>query len=86
MADLHGIEQSQEQRKRRVSSRLRDAIVLESTGAREIICSSEDFKVTLFFPVLDIFLNELKNRFNSRYVDLLKHATQSLQVSLNLIA
>ena len=35
----------------------------------EVLASSEDFKITLFYPVLYIFLNESKNRFN---VDLIK--------------
>ena len=60
VANLYDNEQLQEQMEKEASKyvgRLQDTILLESTGAREVIPSSEDFKTTLLYPVLDIFLN-----------------------------
>ena len=72
VANLYGIEKSQQpQRNRRIPGRFQDVMVLESTGARDVLSSSQDFKTSLFYPMLATFLSELRRRFNSRNVTLL---------------
>jgi hypothetical protein len=71
VAKLHGISEDLPRpcRRKQTSKRLRDGIVLESTGARDVSSSlSEHFKTTLYFPVLDAMLSELERRFSDKNV------------------
>ena len=55
VADLHGIsvEISRPCRRKQMSRRLQDVIVLESTGVRDVISPSlfDHFRTTLYLPV-----------------------------------
>ena len=46
-------------RKRTLPNRLKDAVVLDYTGSREVLTTNQQFKD----PILDAFLMELKRRF-----------------------
>ena len=61
-------------RQSRQPRRLDDTIVDTSLGHREAppINCSEHFKVTLYFAVLDAFLSELKKRFDSKNLQIMK--------------
>ena len=48
-------------RHRQVPRRFEDGIICESTEAREILSSSQHYKVNMYFPVLDSMLSELRN-------------------------
>ena len=70
VADLHGIcvEISRPCRRKQMSRRLQDVIVLESTGVRDVISPSlsDHFRTTLYLPVLDAMLSELERRFSDK--------------------
>ena len=71
----HTIEaEVQKKRQSRQPRRLDDTIVDTSLGHREAppINCSEHFKVTLYFAVLDAFLSELKKRFDSKNLQIMK--------------
>ena len=53
-------------RQSQLPNKFDNAMVLTSVGHREVhnISISEHFKVTLFYPVLDAFVSELKKRFS----------------------
>ena len=63
VATLHNISLTlpRPQRQKRLPKRLEDgAFVLERSGSRESITSSEHFKVLTYFPILNAMLSELK--------------------------
>ena len=45
---------------------------METTGARSRVTSGEDYKVTLYFPVLDAMIQEFQNRFENKNLELMK--------------
>ena len=61
VAELHGIEVAVPTlaRKRRLPKRFEECVLLQSTGCHESVSSSEE----LYFPVVDAFLSELRQRF-----------------------
>ena len=75
VAELRGIDiatDSHEQRVRRPPIRLQDVVVLESTGSRQVATSAEQYKVDLYYPVLDSFLAEINRHFTTENVELMK--------------
>ena len=70
IANLHGImEESPRPCLRHVlPQRLQDGVVLESTGTRSVVSSSlfDQYKITLYFPVLDTMISQLERRFSSK--------------------
>ena len=59
-------------RSKQLPKRLEDAIVLQSTGSRECLCTGEEFKVSLYFCILDSMLGELKRRFDKKNIEIMK--------------
>ena len=51
---------------RKSSRRLQDSFVLESTGSREELSTSQECKVHFYYCVLDSFLSQLRNRFTQQ--------------------
>ena len=45
---------------RQISRRLQDRLVVETMGAREALTTSQQFKVRLYFPILDAIIGEMK--------------------------
>ena len=76
VAKLHSIDiiGNHLSRKRKLPSHLcnADTVLLESTGSREALTTSQQFKVGLYYPVLDVFLMELNCRFSGRNLELMK--------------
>ena len=73
-ASLFGITVSplRPQRRRQIPQRLQDVVILESHGSRNVSITSHDFKVSVYFPILDSILSELKKRFNNKNISLMK--------------
>ena len=72
IAALHSISVSstpRPQRRRQLPRRFDDAVVMETTGARE---TGESFKISLYFPILDAIISELRNRFDNKNLDLMR--------------
>ena len=74
VAELHDIPVHSLQPKRhtRLPSRFDDSVVLESTGSRVCISTNNEYKVDVYLPILDSFLGELKERFSTRNVKIMK--------------
>ena len=76
VAKLHSIDiiGNRLSRKRKLPSHLcnADTVLLESTGSCEALTTSQQFKVGLYYPVLDAFLMELNRRFSGRNLELMK--------------
>jgi len=76
-AKLHDISEAppRPRRQRRLPSRLSaDAgvLVLETTGFRETLTASHDYKICLYYPVLDAIILELNSRFANKNLDMMK--------------
>ncbi len=59
-------------RQRVLPQRLQDGIVLAPTGTREYLSTSQQYKVNLYFPVLDAFLAELNRRFSQENIEIMR--------------
>ena len=64
----HSIASDTNSRSRRVPKRLEDGVLLEGVGVRD---ASSDHKISLYYPILDAFLSELR-RFTSKNVSIMK--------------
>ena len=62
----------QKKRQKRIPQRYEECFVLESTGSRQNLSTGEDYKLNVYYPVLDSFLMELKQRFTSRNIEIMK--------------
>ena len=74
VASLHNIEiaPQRSQRQRTMPKRFEDVIVLESTGSRETATTNDDYKISLYFPVLDAMISELRSRFEDKNVQIMR--------------
>ena len=68
VAKLHNIPKATS-RSRRLPKRFDDGIILETTGIRD---ESDNYKINLYYPVLDSFLCELKRRFSDKNKDIMR--------------
>ena len=84
VAKLHSIDiiRHRPSRKRKLPSRLCNTVILESTGSSETLTTSQEFKVGLYYPILDAFLMELNHRFSGRNVELMR-AIHAIYIALN---
>ena len=74
VASLHNIEIAplRNTRSRIVPKSFADVIILETTGSREIATTNEDYKISLYFPVLDAMISELHCRFEDKNVQIMR--------------
>ncbi|KAI6658296.1 hypothetical protein LOD99_15565 [Oopsacas minuta] len=61
----------QEPRQRRLPQHLKDFTVFAPTGTRESLSNIQQYKVNLYFPILDTFLEELNRRFSKGSTDIM---------------
>ena len=59
-------------RQRQLPKHLQGGIVLAPTGTREILSTSQQYRVNLYFPVLDAFLAELGHRFSQENIEIMR--------------
>ena len=45
---------------------------MESTGSREMAAANEDYKTSLYFPVLDAMISEPRSRFEDKNVQIMR--------------
>ena len=62
----------QPHRQRKIPRHFDDGIVYQSIGARDTLPTSQNYKVVLYFPVLDSLLLELRDRFSHKNIKLMK--------------
>ena len=55
---------------KQIPKRLESGIVFQSTGSRQSVSIAEEFKVSLYFCILDSMLGELKHRFDKKNLTL----------------
>ena len=74
VAELHSIEVESvcQSRRKKHSTRLSECVILESTEHREPLSASDIYKTSLYYPVLDVFLAELSQRFDQKNLDLMR--------------
>ena len=60
------------QRPRQLPRRLESGIILESVGSRETVTTSEQFRRSLYFPILDAMISELQRRFADKNLEHMK--------------
>jgi len=47
-------------------------VILGTTGVRDALNNTKDWKINLFYPILDAIINELQHRFDHKNLDLMK--------------
>ena len=68
VAELNGIEPSLpvKTRQKRLPKRFEYGIICDSIGLRESVSCDQEYKVTIFFPVLDAIIAEISKRFDQK--------------------
>lgn len=69
VCNTHNVALDTNSRSRRLPKRLEDGILLEGASIRDTSC---DYKISLFYPILDAVLSELRRRFTSKNVNIMK--------------
>ena len=64
--------QVQSQRQRKTPHRFDDGIVYQSIGARNTLSTSQNYKVAIYFPVLDSVPLEIRDQFSHNNVKFMK--------------
>ena len=75
VADVKGIKcnENSDKQVQRLPRRLQDdVVVLESTGYRNSTNSGEDYKIEVYYPVVDRFIAEMECRFSSNNLGVMK--------------
>ena len=77
VASLHNIEVAPLQNTRshctrRMPKKFDDVVILECTGSREMATTNDDYKISLYFPVLDAVITELHSRFEDKNVQIMR--------------
>ena len=74
VSQLHNIEVSlpSTTRRRRHSKRCDTGVILESTGMKEPMSCSHDYKVIIYYPVPDAFIAEISRRFDDKNIDIMR--------------
>ena len=70
VASLHDIHaELPRARSRQLPRRYEDGLVMETTGSRERIMTSEHLKISIYLPILDAMLTELDCRFAEKNLE-----------------
>ena len=59
-------------RVRRLPSRLDDSFLLEASTSRQITTSADQYKIGLYYPILDSFIAEMERRFSTENIALMR--------------
>ena len=63
-------------KKKKQPTHLSECMILGSTGHKELLTTSNSYKTSLYYPVLDVFLAKLSQCFDQKNLDLM-HAIQA---------
>ena len=61
-------------------------MILETTGSRQSLSCSDDYKITMYFPVLDAFLSEMSRRFDDKNIDIMRAIQACDPLSKNFLS
>ena len=72
VAELNGIEPSLpvKTRQKRLPKRFEDGIICDSIGSRKSVSCDQEYKVTVFLPVLDAIIAEISKRFDQKNIEI----------------
>ena len=78
IAEVHDIEPSLpvKTRQKQCPKRFEDGIILDSIGSRESVSCDQEYKVSVFFPVLDAVIADISRRFDQKNIEIM-HAIQA---------
>ena len=62
----------QSHRQRQAPHHFEDGIICQTTGARNILSSSQNYEANINFPVLDSVLLQSRNQFHHNNIDIMK--------------
>ena len=51
---------------------MQDGVILEPTGTRDDLTTSQQYKISVYFPILDTIIAEMKRRFEDKNLRLMK--------------
>ena len=88
IAELHSIEISlpAKTRHRKLPKRYEDVVILETTGSRQSLSCSDDYKTSMYFPILDSFLSEMSRRFDDKNIDIMRAVQARNPLSKNFLS
>ena len=74
IAELHGIKPSLsvKNRQKRLPNHSEDRVIFDSIGSRESVSCDQEYKVTIFFPVLDAIIAEISRRFGQKNIEVMR--------------
>ena len=86
IASLHDVPIEVQPKRRRRPAHLTDNLIYESVGSRITPSTSDQFKVELYFPVLDKFFHELNHRFQDRNATIMKGISPCTPTASNYLS
>ena len=88
IAELHSIEISlpAKTRHRKLPKCYEDVVILETTGSRQSLSCSDNYKTSIYFPVLDSFLSEMSRRFDDKNIDIMRAVQACNPLSKNFLS
>lgn len=63
-----------------------EVVVYESVSSRSYATTSDQFKLTIYFPVIDAFLNEMSHRFDQKNIEIMKSIQACYPCSNNFLS
>jgi len=60
---------------------MQDVVVLKSHGSRVIVSTSNDFKVKVYFSILDSIISKIHKQFDGKNISLMKAAHSCIPFS-----
>ncbi len=69
--DIDVNEKARLRRQRQVPARFSDSIVTSTFGHRDYIDNEEQYRTTIYYPLIDSVLIELNHRFSSETIEIL---------------
>ena len=70
--DIEIVSSFQQRRKRILPKRMEGSVVFETTGVREAISSRNELKVSIYLPIIDCMLTELRRRFSDTNMEIMQ--------------
>ena len=61
-------------------------MILETAGSRQSLSCSDDYKTSMYFPILDSFLSEMSRRFDDKNIDIMRAVQACNPLSLNFLS
>ena len=73
-------------RSRSISTRFKNCIVLGTTGQRDVVDCEDKYKSSIFYPVIDSILIEMKDRFSHSNMEILRSVSSLCPASSTFLS